>query len=150
MDKIFDLLCLKSVKSISSATRAHSRCSLLPCTNFLRLAIAARSRIRSSNCDYHLFFMKIAMTWRQKNVCFNSTVWISVVFSGSFWFVAVFHNRLVLWFIAAGFFYLLDIMLGDVVRLNGGQWAEHVCLGDLTVTWWIFWNRVFKDLLNIS
>lgn len=25
-----------------------------------------------------------------------------------------------------GFFYLLDIMIGDVVRLNGGQWSEHV------------------------
>jgi len=25
-----------------------------------------------------------------------------------------------------GLFYLLDILVGDVVRLNGGQWSEHV------------------------
>ena len=24
-----------------------------------------------------------------------------------------------------GLFYLLDILVGDVVRLNGGQWSEH-------------------------
>ena len=28
-----------------------------------------------------------------------------------------------------GLFYLLDILVGDVVRLNGGQWSEHVSLG---------------------
>ena len=33
-----------------------------------------------------------------------------------------------------GLFYLLDILIGDVIRLNGGEWSSHVHLGLIYVT----------------